>query len=524
MTIILAVGAPGAGHDAVFALLAQAGVAPAAAAGSQSAALVGQLLLQASEVDTNAQAPAIQVSPAPPAVQHAIALLAANEGEQTWGWADHQTTWLLDFWRKLAPRARILLVYESAADHVARHLGKDSDGPEQVELLLQEWQAWNSSLLRYHLRNKATTLLVDASAVQADPTALFQLIAGAWGVQGLGDPYVPPPAASRSILLSFAADALVPQRHAARVLQEQLDNATSLPTGSSQHDTRWSVWTGTCDTLALLDRQSSAAARAQDLLVVAQRAREEALETAEAVRREMDRAKKVGAAEVMSAERRLAEAEARWEEEKRRLNEAQVQSQLQLESAKADQDLISLQLHQVQEELERCFAKYQKLEKGHTGFVAEFWRTHQPQTLSVDLRRRLFGDQWHEAEIDGRWTGPGALSTIEIAPLAPGRYLLELDIVDAMEREAIAEVSVELDGRSYPVSTEYVGNDHAFPAICSAVVEITDPAPDAPLQVGLRLPRTRSPAEQGSADERQLGLRVQQLRLIRQGGQLPVEP
>jgi hypothetical protein len=187
------------------------------------------------------------------------------------------------------------------------------------------------------------------------------------------------------------------------------------------------------------------------------------------------------------------------------------------ETLKQENELLLLQLHQVQEELERYFLQCQELQEARgIGFLSEFWRTHQPEVVTVDLRRPISGEQWHEAEADGRWTGPATLATLDLPPLQPGKYLLELDVLEAMAPDILDAAHIEFEGRQHPVTVEYMGGEGVFPAICSTQLSIKGGDGRAPVRVGIGLPHTFSPTANGSPDDRELGVRVQQLRLIRQ--------
>ena len=92
-----------------------------------------------------------------------------------------------------------------------------------------------------------------------------------------------------------------------------------------------------------------------------------------------------------------------------------------------ENELLMLQLHQVQEELEHYFLQWQELsDKGvasaeeTTAFINRFWCKHQPSEVVIDFRDEIEGDNWYDAEPDGRWAGPGKVSTVETACVAQG--------------------------------------------------------------------------------------------------------
>jgi len=192
------------------------------------------------------------------------------------------------------------------------------------------------------------------------------------------------------------------------------------------------------------------------------------------------------------------------------------QHRQQVQEITDEGDLLIAQLHQVQEELEHYFVKYQE-QKKQLQSVTKFWRQHPPTVLWVDMRRTDDGYGWYEAESDGRWSGPGNESTIELPPLAAGQYLLELHIADAMAPELVADMKLVAqlaDGQELPLSLvhEFGAANGIFPMVSAGVLQL--PANLlGQWQLNLVLPHVVCPAEQGGDDTRQLGLRLQGLRL-----------
>jgi hypothetical protein len=195
----------------------------------------------------------------------------------------------------------------------------------------------------------------------------------------------------------------------------------------------------------------------------------------------------------------------------------------ELSSVREDKELIELQLQQVQEELTHYFQSW-KDERARQApgpaeeILSRFWNSHQPQVLALDLRRPIAGEQWYDAEADGRWSGPAPESTLQFPPVQPGHYLLEMDVMDALDAAILAGTEVEVQGRRHPLRIEYFGGEGRLPALCAAQIEIQRTAAAEPLLLKLHLPKTVSPRSHGGDDERELGLRLQHVRLIREAG------
>jgi hypothetical protein len=579
MKIILALGAPGAGHEAVFAALTEAGVAPAKPSrrDGHTPQELGRLLLQALEVEPNGHLPLQQLRPGKVWQELATDLTVANLEQPVWGWADHQLAGLLDFWHDFDSQVRFLLVYTSPVEFLSHRFQQGGDvATTELESGLREWLEWNTALLRYHLRNPQHSLLIDGQAALREPDALRQLLQDAWGVAGLE--HLAPKASvpgDAEALLAQATHGLIAPDHEVWALQEQLDNVAQLTGTEPTHPAfnAVSAWTAAraliashqqatqqietlhqrCDALQTQSRVEGK--RAEDKIKAAEAAlkssqsewQKERAEWANAdktlkqenellllqlhqVQEELERSF-LQCQELQQAQSKWQKERAEWANERDALTRARAALTTQLEarraepapakpadeSLKQENELLLLQLHQVQEELERYFLQCQELQQARgDGFLSEFWRTHQPEVVTVDLRRPISGEQWYAAEADGRWTGPATLATLDLPPLQPGKYLLELDVLEAMAPDILDAAHIEFEGRQHPVAVEYMGGEGVLPAICSTQLTINGGDGRAPLRMGIGLPRTFSPAADGSPDNRELGVRVQQLRLIRQ--------
>ncbi|WP_210545495.1 hypothetical protein [Rhodoferax sp. PAMC 29310] len=226
----------------------------------------------------------------------------------------------------------------------------------------------------------------------------------------------------------------------------------------------------------------------------------------------------------------LSHAQVALQAEKAQLAQQLDQQKVQLSQAapvgtevtefKQENELLLLQLHQVQEELEHYFLSYQELEKNHntkaTSFVTDFWRMHQPQELLISMQHDIAGGNWYPAESDGRWAGPATLSTLQMPPVQPGNYTLELHIVDAMNLGIVTELVVETLGQTLPAEVFYPLYKGEYPLICKVSLNISQAAAQQAWQVNLRFPQTVCPGDRGSDDHRHLALRLRAVKLVKQ--------
>jgi hypothetical protein len=113
----------------------------------------------------------------------ARALIAAQAQGRPWGFKDPRTTLLLDFWDRLLPDARYLLLYRfpwEVADSMQR-LGADVF-LENPGYAYRIWAFYNRQLLDFHGRHRERCLLLSADALLDRPEVLREELAGKLGV------------------------------------------------------------------------------------------------------------------------------------------------------------------------------------------------------------------------------------------------------------------------------------------------------------------------------------------------------
>ncbi|MDO3387331.1 hypothetical protein QWI17_15930 [Gilvimarinus sp. SDUM040013] len=183
-----------------------------------------------------------------------------------------------------------------------------------------------------------------------------------------------------------------------------------------------------------------------------------------------------------------------------------------------ENELLLLQLHQVQEELEHYFCEYQKLtDPASRHSVATTHPTIATAGLALetlfDLRNeQIIGNNWYDAEQDGRWAGPGTNSTLNLPALGKGPFELVFDIVHALDVSIVKQMQILLNGE--PLRLKYKFGKlpiKRFPCQVSATVESANGKPQASWNLELRFPKTLSPAGKDSDDHRQLAIRLKSI-------------
>lgn len=144
--------------------------------------------------------------------------------------------------------------------------------------------------------------------------------------------------------------------------------------------------------------------------------------------------------------------------------------------------------------------------------LLRWWAQHQPDSLEVDLREFICGDNWHHAESDGRWAGPATRSVIRLPALGAGHYAFRLEIVDAMDPPLLTQAQVLVDGRPTPVQLQF---DGSFPATLSFRVSVEETAAES-TDIELVFPYVLSPRDRGVPDDRLLTVRARSLQVRRE--------
>ncbi|HJV25552.1 MAG TPA: hypothetical protein VJ673_07685 [Aromatoleum sp.] len=178
-----------------------------------------------------------------------------------------------------------------------------------------------------------------------------------------------------------------------------------------------------------------------------------------------------------------------------------------LKEASQENELLLIQLHQVQEELEHYFVK--NAEIAQTTSSPAFWGDQQPRTMLWDMRSDVIGDNWYYAEEDGRWAGPEPYSTLKLPRLRDGRYEIELDIVDAMAPEILTGMELAMNGHPVPLET----SGPSLPAVVRTSFSTRDIGDQLGWTLQFRFPNMISPADHGSDDQRVLGIRLRTVKL-----------
>ena len=197
---------------------------------------------------------------------------------------------------------------------------------------------------------------------------------------------------------------------------------------------------------------------------------------------------------------------------------ASIQAKQELEQ---ENELLLLQLHQVQEELEHYFLEYQKVS------TTPIKSGYDLLGISLDPRKETFtGDNWYYAEHDGRWAGPATSSTINIPPLAQGKdYEILLDVIGSMAKEIVDGMQASINGKPLDIQhpkprsawkRRFKKEKYSYPRKLRMHFNSQGMESNQPWVLKLDFPKVIAPSECGgdAQDKRKLAIRLHNMSLM----------
>jgi len=530
MKIVLTCGHPYSGFMRVHELLSAAGLGQLRPAIDPpvTAIELREKILATHGVAPDGTEGHAQVHPGPELRADAEKLLVANSAAGNFGWADAGCVWLLDFWKSMSPAISFVLVYSPPELAIGDMLTATKGELADIDRLVAGWVASNNEMLRFYHRNRDRCQLVNACAADASPAKLIETISTAFMVS-LSDSgisaHTPRPqssavAASLSQLLIEGFDEVI-------ALYRELESSADVEGGApgKTADDKQRAWREFIALTAELDAARKFAAdenqRAQrELATLAAELNAARNDAADLKGMQIALQGKCEATEKQLADLQLELEQCRLarktaEEAALRFNHELAQMQTKNSELAQASQLQVLQVKQVQEELGDYFARYQELLESNKADSRElvalrrFWSKNQPAETIIDLKGEIDGDNWYYPEKDGRWAGPGDVSTLNFPRLQAGKYKIQIDAVDAMEPEILAGMEVAVNG--IVLELKHQGRRYPIRAYAQFSVEETELRPL--WEIRFKFPKLVCPAQHGSSDARSLAVRVQSVHL-----------
>jgi tetratricopeptide (TPR) repeat protein len=134
----------------------------------------------------------------------------------------------------------------------------------------------------------------------------------------------------------------------------------------------------------------------------------------------------------------------------------------------------------------------------------------KPIPINCELKERIVGSGWHEAEAHGRWTGPGTLSSVVLPYPATGKYKFEMVVRAEAKADLLQTLKININDQALQASAIQKTNDF-FPVIVRGEVIIPQEKAQSFLAIDLIVDETVVPLK---TDCRSIGLLVERVSLI----------
>lgn len=347
MKIICVTGAPGSDVNKVADIFFAAGVQPALPLRQDpSFTLTGwhEKVIAAAGGDRMPTSPVKQ--PGRFWEQFATNLFMENMHQPLWGWGDARSVWLLDFWQQFEPNLHFVLVYTSPQRALAEALAAEREHGADTATLMAAWEAHQTEILRFHHRNPDRTILVDAAECGAAPDALIAACTARWDLELVPSTTALPALPAPAPLVGYLAEQLRLTHPGLQVLQQELESSLQVLQSEPADHAEGP------DLFAAVEnyRQVRNAAARTDVLALEVEVLSDQL------------------AQATNSASKLAGEKSEIERAVAQLKQTIAQRDSEVSALKADNaealvesEQMLLQMHQLQEELERSFSENKKL-------------------------------------------------------------------------------------------------------------------------------------------------------------------
>ena len=439
-------------------------------------------------------------------------LFLANALNAPWGWADTNSLYLVDFLKNFDPNCKFLMVYASPAETLALRMGNEDFTKADFERELPHWQNYHRLALSFYQENRDRSALVHVSALDSDPKAFSDLVEDRFCFDVRQDAFVSPSDETIPLLQQLLSYQYCEPDLESTMIFEELENSADLPSAKKDNvgfDVG-AAWGELRESQTRINKLESRLTETE----------ERATRDLAILQNELD----TTVQDLADCSAQLSALRDSQESIAHRVEEAAKQA-----NVREEKELILLQLEQAKEELEHYYVQCQKLKQQ----AKERARLEQEPTevaadpadaMHLDMRKPIEGENWYDAELDGRWAGPGSESILKLPRLIAGEYELEIAVVDSMSAEILEGLQIWVDDRVFKY--EAMGQPaprgmlaplrnlkaavrkppQRFPVRLLGLVDVDERAEGHKLT--LRFPATLSPDAHGSKDTRELTARI----------------
>ena len=135
---------------------------------------------------------------------------------------------------------------------------------------------------------------------------------------------------------------------------------------------------------------------------------------------------------------------------------------------------------------------------------------NKPILIKCELKERIVGSGWYDAEEHGRWSGPGTVSSIVLPYPVAGNYKFEMIVRGEARSELLQTLKISINDSALETSIIQRHNSF-FPAVVRGDFTIDPGENQSFLAIDLFVDETVTPLE---TDSRLIGLLVERISLI----------
>jgi hypothetical protein len=146
----------------------------------------------------------------------------------------------------------------------------------------------------------------------------------------------------------------------------------------------------------------------------------------------------------------------------------------------------------------------------HSAELEKIIGLNKPMLIKCELKDRIVGSGWYDAEEHGRWSGPGTVSSIVLPYPVAGKYKLEIVIRAEAKLDLLQTLKINLNDRSLETSLIQRKNSF-FPVVVRGEITIPQEKLQSFLAIDLIIDETVVPQK---TDCRSIGLLVERVSLI----------
>lgn len=307
-----------------------------------------------------------------------------NYRESLWGWADTRSAWLLDFWYSFDPQLKFIFVYTPPEHLLADFITHASNeiSEQDFKNSLSAWQRYYETLLGFYEKYPSQCLLINITDYKASPSFLIEQCEKQWQLSLDYKEQLFKEVANQT----ETQDSIDPLAH--YFATEYLQDATDIK--ALQHRIESLTEQAQKNTaLVTLDHAFSHYNRLTKRI-------------AKQEQQQVEHKKRLG-----DENSQLKQRVNQYQTELDALKDSQLKLQEKFESvnnenktSKEENELLLLQLHQVQEELERSFLKlkdYEKQTKELNEAKVQQDKSHQQQKLELEKAKKA--NQAHNEQL-----------------------------------------------------------------------------------------------------------------------------